>query len=517
MKTNVKRFISVLLAAVMLCGLLAIVPVSAEEPAPKTLTVMTTSNFFEPSETTFTVNGETFVYVDFKMYAQDKLLVNADIRGLTYDSDVLEWKEEYNQIRSGRDAKINFFAAADELGIDSVVRKTREGRIIGNFSSVSTPIPAFGKNNEPITVVTAVFKVLKPDAGSTTVDCQVNYMALCDAEKSGSPEVQYQAVSNYNKNTSLDFITTDSDVAGEQNLFAGQTISLYGDIAVNFYLNLTAEQIAQGVEVYFTWNNKAPDPVTPSLNNNRYCATCNVAPAEMADIITVKVKIGKEMMRQTKQYSVCEYTDVILNESYKTDHDLPDDLYQALSLLIKAMLDYGTKAQAAFRTDVVPPPPANGGTDYLNYDDVTTGIVPYRQKEVNSDMLEAEYGLKYYNSTIIYLTEITMRHYFTVTDWDKFNAVKDAVTFDGEPVNYINKGTNLICFDLKGINASQLGEMKTLSVNGDYKLNSSVYDYVYRCLESTRVTDKTKALVKATYRYGEAANEYFRLMEELYG
>ena len=228
MKTNAKRFLSVLLAAVMLCGMLAVVPVSAACSA--TLTVNATSNFFESSQTTAEIDGETYVFVDFKMNAPDKLLVNADIRALTYDPDVLEWKEEYNQIGSGRDAKINFFAAADELGIVSVVRKTGEGRIIGNFSSVTTPIPAYGENNKPITVVTAVFKVKDPTTalnGTTQVNCNVKYLALCDSADSDSPYIRYQAVNDGIVNSDISaFVDTSSTVESERKRFNGQSISL---------------------------------------------------------------------------------------------------------------------------------------------------------------------------------------------------------------------------------------------------------------------------------------------------
>ena len=44
---------------------------------------------------------------------------------------------------------------------------------------------------------------------------------------------------------------------------------------------------------------------------------------------------------------------------------------------------------------------------------------------------------------------------------------------------------------------------------GENEYRYSVLDYVKACLDSTKVSEQTKDLVSATYRYKEAAKAYF--------
>ena len=514
MKTNMKRFLSVLLAAVMLCGMLAIVPVA--RAASTTLTVIAKSNLFGTSTTNVDIDGDTYVFVDFKMNAPGKLLVNADIRYLTYDPAVLEWKEEYNQIVTDRNKKTSFFAAADELGVTTVVRqKEEEGKILGNFSSVTTPIYAYGENNEPITVVTAVFKVKDPTAalnGTTQVNCNVKYLALCDSEYSGSPYIQYQAVNDGIVNSEISaFVDTSSTVESERQLFNGQTLSVEGDIAVNFYLNLTAEEIEQGVRVDFSWFDKFGYVVLSSddfiSSNKGYKAVCHVAPAEMAYPITVKVSVNGEEKRQTLQYSVCDYANYILSDTYQDDTGMDDEQYGLLVDLVLTMLDYGTRAQEAFkRTDAGL---ANGGKDYLDYNYnavLASGKLEPQQQHINQDKL-ADYGLEYYNSTIIYLTKVTIRHYYQVIDREKFDAIKDSITFGGKIVEKIGTTGNFVYFDYAGVDAVDSPVPYVLQI-GDYSYSYAVYDYIYLCLNAD-MNKTTKRLVTAAFYFSESAAAYF--------
>ena len=50
------------------------------------------------------------------------------------------------------------------------------------------------------------------------------------------------------------------------------------------------------------------------------------------------------------------------------------------------------------------------------------------------------YGLEHTGSTVVLLTTTSIRHYFTVTDQAKFDAVKDGVTFNGKHVEPVEKG-----------------------------------------------------------------------------
>ncbi len=525
MKKSINRFLSVLLAAALLCSLFAFVPVSAAEgeTVEPLLTVKADSNYFTGSQASYydfdsvvDENGDVFVTVEYKVFAAQKLLVNIDIAELTYDSSVLEWKPEYNMYGTGHDAKIDFFPFAAENDLaPGVVHKTGEGRIVANFSTINRAYLYPESGSEAVTVVKAVFKVLHPEAvnGTTTVKCDVEYLAVCD-ETATNPYVQYQVINKGNVNEGLNLgETTSSLISPKVTLFAGQNLSLGGDIAVQFYLNLTADQLTKGVTVDFAWCDKTDsvEVTQDNFKNGRgYEAVCHVAPAEMAYDITAKVTVGNKQMREEKHYSPCDYADTFFSDAY---HDrfiqggAQEYTYQAFKTLIKAMLDYGSCAQKAFdRLDV---PLANKGHDYLT-NEVTAETVGFHQEEINRNAL-AEYGLQYRTTTNVYLTTTTIRHYFTVTDWAKLNAAEGKFLFAGKPVTYsvnYNK-ENDIYFDLTGIASGKLYNSYTFSVDNQYTLKSSVYDYIYRCLISTKVSPATTDLVKAAYRYGEAAIKCF--------
>ena len=241
MQKVTKRWISVLLTAVLLGSLFMLTPLSAAAAENETgsLSVSATSNYFPAAENFYSdfstledENGDVFVTVEYKLLAIGKYLVNIDLGELTYDPAVLEWDESYNQFGDGeykllaigkylinidlgeltydpavlewdesynqfgdgRTARLDLFpfAAENDLGT-GVCRKTADGRIVGNFSSVNPPAWAYNEDDTEVTVVKAVFKVLDRSAGDTTVNCDIEYMALCD-EDAVTPYTQYQAV-----------------------------------------------------------------------------------------------------------------------------------------------------------------------------------------------------------------------------------------------------------------------------------------------------------------------------------
>ena len=206
MRKRIKTMLSAFLAASMLASVLAVsaVPASAvdaEVEAP--LTVKATSNYFPTTENKYyglsdfeDENGDVFVTVEYKLFADEKYLINIDVGEFTYDPDVLEWSEDYNKFMLDQNSVLDFFPFAAEYnrGI-GVVHKTEEGRIVANYSSIRPAAWAYEEDGSAATVVRAVFKVLDREAGVTTVNCSVKYLALCD-EPEPTPHVQHQIVDN---------------------------------------------------------------------------------------------------------------------------------------------------------------------------------------------------------------------------------------------------------------------------------------------------------------------------------
>ena len=138
-------------------------------------------------------------------------------------------------------------------------------------------------------------------------------------------------------------------------------------------------------------------------------------------------------------------------------------------------------------------------------EDVTPDMITTEPSDMTANL--EQYGLEYVGTTIVYLTETSMRHYYTITDEDLFNAVKDEITFGGASVDFTEKNGQ-IYFEYKGIPAKELGTPLTFKIGSD-EYRYSVLDYVRACLKSTKVSENTKLLVAATYRYFIAADAYF--------
>ena len=299
-----------------------------------------------------------------------------------------------------------------------------------------------------------------------------------------------------------------------------------GDIGVNFFIRLTEEEAAYAT-VDFTWIVNGEEKTATvymsdaEKTDHGYKATCHIAPAEMTYQITATIELdGTE---HTDIYAAADYADVILTDSefaskYVAAENIKgkdgDQRLADLRYLVKTMLDYGAKAQIQFKRDSE----VELANKKLVTDDQTS---PYYFKpgevDANSittgadNMYEADFsnlGLEYKGTTIVFLTETSLRHYFKITDQGKFDLVKGSINFGSdEKIGYTEKNGE-IYFELKNIAAADLDTLCTLINNGDpYKY--SVLEYVKACLKSTKTSDNMKALAAATYRYNQAANVYF--------
>ena len=291
---------------------------------------------------------------------------------------------------------------------------------------------------------------------------------------------------------------------------AGNSISLNGSIDVNFYMNFTDQEISDGVTVYFSWTvngNEKTHSVTLTAGDkttNGYMVSCPVAVAEMTYTVTATAVVGDVTI--TDRYSAATYANKILSVEYKEDyleeHSAAD--YNKLEKLVKTMLDYGSKAQLRFnrKTDDL----ANGGTDYYS----GAVEIPGSANNMNDTSL-SECGLTYVGTSVVYLSETTLRHYYKIVEPGLFTeTIANAITFDGKAVEYGTKD-GMIYFDLPNITASQLDTEYVLRINGhDYQY--SVLDYSalsYSSDGKEYENSIAKQLAAAVYRYNAAANDYF--------
>ena len=296
-----------------------------------------------------------------------------------------------------------------------------------------------------------------------------------------------------------------------EGIFAGYSLSLGGDIGVNFYLDLPDEALAQGVRIDFAWNGKT-DSVTFDSNSTAetregvaglYKATCNVCAAEMNDAVTACVTVGESAGPvETVSRKVRDYADYILANK---DGKYSDKLI----MLVKSMLNYGANAQTQFEhnTDAL----ANAGVGYplssLN-DNEINGIAGAVPEKDSIRALLADKGIAYRGYSLILNTKTTLRFYFKKdgADYTQLALLNSA----GANVGTVQEQNTDDCYiEVEDIPAFGLGDCYELKF-GDTTLGSfSALSYVKDVLQNNNGAQPITDTVTALYRYHEAAVSYF--------
>ena len=293
--------------------------------------------------------------------------------------------------------------------------------------------------------------------------------------------------------------------------FPKHSLTLNGDIGVNFYLNLSETELEQGVRADFAWNGKSDSvtfdshsaPETKAGAEGLYKATCYVCAAEMNDEITVSVTVGDSTEpTATETYKVRDYADVIIENK---DGKFSD----ALIALVKTMLNYGAAAQNQFSHNIDTLANAEIGYDLvvLNENEINgiTGDVP--DKEAINALL-TESGIEYYGYSLILKTKTTLRFYFKKNGADTSQLA--LVNGDNQNIGTVKDYNDAYCFiEIEGIPAYELSDCYTLKY-GDISLGSfSALSYVKDVLQNDNGAHPITDTVTALYRYNEAAKNFF--------
>ena len=318
---------------------------------------------------------------------------------------------------------------------------------------------------------------------------------------------------------------TYTAVYEETPRISGHSISVAGDIGVNYYLSFTEEELDEGVSVEFDWtvNDKPKQFKVENLKTGGLVTddgikvSCPVPIAEMTYDIAVTITCNNgEKIEET--YSVAAYAKQFLTDEEKAkyiakhfdDHhpEQAEQDYNNIAYLVKTLLYYGARAQEHFDRD----------KDNLADKDITFGnegtnpateVDPEQIVTGASDMSAGlgAYGLEYKGSTVVFLSETSLRHYYEVVDETKFNAVKDGITFNGAKAELITKANGDTYFELKNIAAPNIDKLYTLHI-GTTDYNYSVLAYIKAILETSK-SETMKKLATATYWYNKAADVCF--------
>ena len=308
------------------------------------------------------------------------------------------------------------------------------------------------------------------------------------ASKFKSDNVNYKVVKNAGGQLEL-----------VSKFFAGHTVTLGGDIGVNFYLNPAVLDTYNGTKtVKFTCDGEETTvdvPATPTADG--YKVTRNVVAAQMAHTITATLYVGGEAV-DTDEYSVREYAEKVFANPEKYDSEKSEQL----KALAQALLNYGAMAQTVFDSALTEKPElANKVVGNNGYADVTAEQITAAINGTASDLNEVaeQLGAKYYTNSLIYLSKNTLRIYFTPTSYP--GEIPNAGEYDGNLSGYY------YYVDHADIPAAELDNQQTFNVNGT-EFTFSALDYA-KAVVNSGMGDDQKNLAKALYLYNQKANAYF--------
>ena len=362
--------------------------------------------------------------------------------------------------------------------------------------------------------------------------------------KSGEPVSN--KYSNTEKNIYGDHPDADNDgkcdncsaiIDGIGAKLAGYSLSLTGNIGVNFYMELSNDIVNdESAYMNFTLPNGTTSKVYVSGTHEDgstattdttvkngvtyYVFTCEVAAKEMtSDIKAQMIGNNGEKTGKVYTYTVKEYADYILSHM-SADESLTS---RATIQLVKGMLNYGGAAQKYFgyKTDKL----ASDGLDLTEpvFDD--TSIISFIKGEENkasityysdSDKVTFKSAYLSLNSTTDLCVSVQFAEDVTVQE-DMFEILFDSkeISKDQYEITKVNK-ENCYKITLHGIKASQLQKQYEFEVHLSdaesavltYGATSYAYTVMSSACDNINNIESLREVVKALYAYGSCAQGY---------
>lgn len=293
---------------------------------------------------------------------------------------------------------------------------------------------------------------------------------------------------------------------------AGNSLSLNGNIGVNFYMELDDGVLADsGAYLLFTYANgttkkvlvqEARVDMQTAAGKTYYVFPCEVAAKEMTDTILAQMHLSDGRTGKRYAYTVKQYADYLL------EHTEEQPAYEKAAPLVRAMLNYGAYAQLNFQHSLTTLANANFSESEKSVEQVTAQtLAAYRNQTVQqSDFVKLE------GASLSLDSQTTLRLYFSCQG---DTAIEDLRFFWGEQALTPQKSGNFYCVELSDIAAKNLGTAYTVRVTcGEASLDVqySAMAYGYHVLQRDVSATRTQALkdtIAAMYLYYQAAKDYF--------
>ena len=353
------------------------------------------------------------------------------------------------------------------------------------------------------------------------------------------------AYSNTEKNTYGDHPDADNDgkcddcgqyIDGIGAKLAGYSLSLTGNIGVNFYMELSNDVVNdESAYMNFTLPNGTTSKVYVSGTHEDgstattdttvkdgvtyYVFTCEVAAKEMtSDIQAQMIGNNGEKKGTVHTYTVKEYADYILSHM-SADESLTS---RATIQLVKGMLNYGGAAQKYFgyKTDKL----ASDGLTLTGAVFNDTSIINNITNDANKASVTHDNAKVTFKSAYLSLNSTTdlcvyVQFADDVTVKEDMFAIwcnTDQISKDQYEVTKVNE-ENCYKITLHGVKASQLNEKYAFYVElsdteyaelAYYGTNSYAYTVMSSACDNINNIESLREVVKALYAYGVCAEEY---------
>ena len=380
-----------------------------------------------------------------------------------------------------------------------------------------------------------------PTLGGAKVYKNATYKG-CEG-KPGEP-VSYE-YSNTEKNTYGDHPDADNDgkcddcgviIDGIGAKLAGYSLSLTGNIGVNFYMELSNDIVNdESAYMNFTLPNgttskvyvsgthedgstATTDDTTVKNGVTYYVFTCEVAAKEMtSDIKAQMIGNNGEKTGKVYTYTVKEYADYILSHMSAEESDISKATIQ----LVKGMLNYGGAAQKYFgyKTDKL----ASDGLTLTGTVFNDTSIINNITNEANKASVTCANAKVTFKSAYLSLnstTDLCVSVQFAddVTVKEDMFAIwcnTDQISKDQYEVTKVNE-ENCYKITLHGMKASMLNEKYAFYVELSdteyaelaYGADSYAYTVMSSACDNINNIESLREVVKALYAYGICARNY---------
>ena len=278
----------------------------------------------------------------------------------------------------------------------------------------------------------------------------------------------------------------------------GRSVSLDGDISINFYMELSDKLITDRNVAYMQFN----VPSGGSYSKQRvyisdadikkvsgktyYVFKCRVAAKDMASKITAQI-IDGSYAYDSYSYSVRDYAQYLL------EHKHENEKYERAAPLVTAMINYGTAAQLYFG---------------FNTDDLANSILDpedriyraYTDFDIAQSYDDLPAGV-FEGATLSLKSQTTLSIYFNSDEPLSFSCGDETVEKAAVDEYQVAR--------IRNIPAARLSDTFILTVNGEHEVHYSPLNYCKLVLTSGSTSNQLKNVAGALYTYSRLADYYF--------